>query len=65
MTMSGFLRLVIHEYPEAHPDETEGTDDHECHLPAASDSDVLEILCKKRNGCRSYESTYGCTRIED
>ena len=59
------LGLLVHEEPEAHPEEAQGTDDQEGHLPAAADTLILEVLRKQRNRGRSDQCTYRRTGVED
>ena len=52
-----FLRLVVKEHPEEHPDETDGADYDEGHLPAV-------VLGKDRDAERGGQGAHGSPGIE-
>ena len=56
--MLALFRLLIHEGPEEHPDEAQGTDDDEGHFPA-------ELHRERRDAQRRGKRAHGSTGVED
>ena len=59
---SGFL---VEDYPEAHPDEAESTDDDEGHFPSVAPADALEEFGERADGEGCDESADSRSCIED
>ena len=38
-----FIRFLVHEYPQSHPDETQSADNDKSHFPAVAHAHALEV----------------------
>lgn len=59
-----FIRFLVHEYPQSHPDETQSADNDKSHFPAVAHAHALEVAGQGRDTQWGYQCSDGRAGIE-
>ena len=63
-TCGFFIRFLVHEYPQSHPDETQSADNGKSHFPAVAHAHALEVAGQGRDTQWGYQCSDGRAGIE-